>query len=82
MSLITLPQHVLNLRISLFGSIGVGKTKILAKITYGSFDYSYDPTVEDSFSAQLQVDRRPVYVQLLDTYDSEEYPYQDYAIRL
>lgn len=74
-------------RLSLVGASGVGKSSLTLQFTQNRFIEEYDPTsetgkyqfnsdftaVEDSYRKQVTVDGRPVLVDLFDTAGREEY---------
>eukprot|EP00121_Abeoforma_whisleri_P016480 Awhi_evm1s15124 len=60
-------------QIAMLGSGAVGKSAMTLQWTQNEFDSAYDPTIEDSFQKQLQVDGDPCHIDILDTAGQEEY---------
>jgi len=63
--------RILNLVVC--GPGGVGKSAITVMFTSGHFIEEYDPTIEDNFRKQINVDNEPVVLEILDTAGQEEY---------
>jgi len=60
-------------RIVNVGEGGVGKSAISIQFINGTFVEEYDPTIEDSYRKQMDVDDVPCIVDLLDTAGQEEF---------
>ena len=58
-----MPEH----KIVLMGPSGVGKTAISIRFLQDSFIPKYDPTVEDSYRKNVQIDSVHYLVEILDT---------------
>lgn len=55
------------------GSGGVGKSAFTIQFTQKEFSSAYDPTVEDSYRKQVEVDYTHCVLDILDTAGQEEY---------
>lgn len=60
-------------RIVLLGDGGVGKSCITVQFTQNYFVKEYDPTIENSYRKQIQIDNEACVVDVLDTAGQEEY---------
>ena len=49
------------------GSGGVGKSALTVQFVQGLFVESYDPTIEDAYKKQIEVDGKLCSLQILDT---------------
>jgi len=67
--------HTGNYKISLLGAGGVGKSCITLKYLRGSFQETYDPSIEDAFRQQVTCDSIPCMLEVLDTAGQEEFQY-------
>nr|XP_019012230.1 uncharacterized protein I206_03075 [Kwoniella pini CBS 10737]OCF51011.1 hypothetical protein I206_03075 [Kwoniella pini CBS 10737] len=52
---------------AVMGSGGVGKSAITVRFINGSYLEWYDPTIEDSYRKQFNVDNQPCLLEILDT---------------
>ncbi|RMX81507.1 hypothetical protein D0869_06758, partial [Hortaea werneckii] len=59
--------------IAVIGSGGVGKSCLTAQFVQGVFIESYDPTIEDSYRKQIDVDGRQVMLEIMDTAGTEQF---------
>ncbi|KAK4973793.1 Ras-related protein rsr1 [Elasticomyces elasticus] len=60
--------------IAVIGSGGVGKSCLTAaQFVQGVFIESYDPTIEDSYRKQMDVDGRQVMLEIMDTAGTEQF---------
>eukprot|EP01129_Flabellula_baltica_P005044 TRINITY_DN17_c0_g3_i1.p1 TRINITY_DN17_c0_g3~~TRINITY_DN17_c0_g3_i1.p1 ORF type:complete len:191 (-),score=52.94 TRINITY_DN17_c0_g3_i1:23-595(-) len=57
----------------LLGDGGVGKSAVTVQLTEKQFIAVYDPTIENTFRKQLEVDGRIYLLNILDTAGQEEY---------
>jgi len=57
-----------------FGSGGVGKSSLTVQFVQGIFIECYDPTIEDSYRKQVEVDGRQFMLEILDTAGTEQFP--------
>jgi len=55
------------------GSGGVGKSALTIQFIQGNFVEKYDPTIEDSYRKQVEVDGQLCTLDILDTAGQEEY---------
>jgi len=55
------------------GAGGVGKSAITVRFVQGGFIQKYDPTIEDSYRKQLEVDGIGCMLDVMDTAGQEEY---------
>lgn len=58
---------------ALLGSEGVGKTDLTLRFTQGRFEEDYDPTIEDFYKKNFEVDGVAVRLDILDTAGQAEY---------
>jgi GTPase KRas protein len=69
-------------KITVLGSGGVGKSALTIRLITGTYEANYDPTIEDSYRKQVQIDGEPALLDILDTAGQEEYAaLQDQWIR-
>ncbi|KAF2631678.1 ras-domain-containing protein [Macroventuria anomochaeta] len=59
--------------IVVLGSGGVGKSCLTAQFVQNVWIESYDPTIEDSYRKQIEVDGRHVILEILDTAGTEQF---------
>ncbi|KAF2224197.1 ras family-domain-containing protein [Elsinoe ampelina] len=52
---------------------GVGKSCLTAQFVSGIFVERYDPTIEDTYRKQIEVDGRQVVLEILDTAGTEQF---------
>ncbi|KAG2387461.1 hypothetical protein C9374_001793 [Naegleria lovaniensis] len=64
-------------KIVVFGAGGVGKSALVIQFIMGQFIGEYDPTIEDSYRKQIEVDGEMALLDILDTAGPEDY----YALR-
>ncbi|XP_048584039.1 ras-related protein Rap-2b [Nematostella vectensis] len=55
------------IKVVVFGEAGVGKSALTVRYVLREFQSTYQPTIEDSYPANVEVDGRPVKLELLDT---------------
>ena len=60
-------------RVVVFGSGGVGKSALTVRFVSGQFVAKYDPTIEDFFRKEIDVDGSPSVLEILDTADLEQF---------
>ncbi|KAH0571930.1 Ras-related protein Rap-1b [Spironucleus salmonicida] len=60
-------------KVVVVGSGGVGKSCITVRFVQGKFIKRYDPTIEDFYRKQLDVDGEAVMLDILDTAGQEEF---------
>jgi len=60
-------------RIVVVGAGGVGKSALTVRFIQGKFVEKYDPTIEDSYRKQVEVDGQACVLDIMDTAGQEEY---------
>jgi small GTP-binding protein len=55
------------------GAGGVGKSALTVRFVQGNFVEKYDPTIEDSYRKQMEVDKQVCMLDIMDTAGQEEY---------
>eukprot|EP01113_Clastostelium_recurvatum_P008283 TRINITY_DN138_c0_g1_i1.p1 TRINITY_DN138_c0_g1~~TRINITY_DN138_c0_g1_i1.p1 ORF type:complete len:193 (+),score=41.65 TRINITY_DN138_c0_g1_i1:186-764(+) len=63
----------LDYRIVIVGAGGVGKSALTVRFIQGNFIVKYDPTIEDSYRKQVEVDGKACMLDIMDTAGQEEY---------
>lgn len=60
-------------KIVVLGSGGVGKSAITVQFVQGIFVEKYDPTIEDSYRKQVEVEGNQCMLEILDTAGTEQF---------
>jgi len=60
-------------KVVMLGSGGVGKSALTVKFVTGQFAERYDPTVEDFYRKEIEVNREPATLEILDTAGTEQF---------
>merc|ERR1711862_114388 len=60
-------------KIVVLGSGGVGKSALTVQFVQGIFVEKYDPTIEDSYRKQVEVDSSQCMLEILDTAGTEQF---------
>mmetsp|Transcript_61014 Transcript_61014/g.97020 ORF Transcript_61014/g.97020 Transcript_61014/m.97020 type:complete len:197 (+) Transcript_61014:110-700(+) len=60
-------------KIVVLGGGGVGKSALTIRLVTDNFLDEYDPTIEDSYRKQVQIDEQPALLDILDTAGQEEF---------
>jgi len=60
-------------KVVVLGSGGVGKSAITVQFVQGVFVEKYDPTIEDSYRKNLEVDGEQYMLEILDTAGTEQF---------
>ena len=60
-------------KVVVLGSGGVGKSALTVKFVSGKFVEKYDPTIEDFYRKEIQVDGQPSVLEILDTAGTEQF---------
>ncbi|KAK3703086.1 RAS2 protein [Vermiconidia calcicola] len=60
-------------KLVVLGDGGVGKTALTIQLCLNHFVETYDPTIEDSYRKQVQIDNQSCMLEVLDTAGQEEY---------
>jgi len=63
----------MELRVVVVGGGGVGKSALTVRFIQGNFVEKYDPTIEDSYRKQVEVDGYSYMLDVMDTAGQEEY---------
>jgi len=60
-------------KLVVLGSGGVGKSAITVQFVQGIFVEKYDPTIEDSYRKQVEIDGTQCMLEILDTAGTEQF---------
>ncbi|KAF5395817.1 hypothetical protein PHET_11067 [Paragonimus heterotremus] len=60
-------------KLVVLGSGGVGKSALTVQFVQGIFVEKYDPTIEDSYRKQVEVDSQQCVLEILDTAGTEQF---------
>ncbi|XP_066912706.1 ras-related protein Rap-1b-like isoform X1 [Clytia hemisphaerica] len=60
-------------KLVVLGSGGVGKSALTVQFVQGIFVEKYDPTIEDSYRKQVEVDGQQAMLEILDTAGTEQF---------
>eukprot|EP00301_Raphidiophrys_heterophryoidea_P024051 c7687_g1_i1.p1 GENE.c7687_g1_i1~~c7687_g1_i1.p1 ORF type:complete len:126 (-),score=27.37 c7687_g1_i1:252-629(-) len=63
----------MEVKMCVVGAGGVGKSAMTIRFINSGFVSEYDPTIEDSYRKQVQVDGKPFLLDILDTAGQETY---------
>eukprot|EP01084_Bolivina_argentea_P318815 552988_1 len=66
-------QEVQEVKIVVLGGGGVGKSALTIRLVTDNFLEDYDPTIEDSYCKQVNIDGKPAMLDILDTAGQEEF---------
>ncbi|XP_054718900.1 ras-related protein Rap-2c-like [Uloborus diversus] len=61
------------LKVVVLGSGGVGKSALTVQFVSGAFMEKYDPTIEDFYRKEIEVDCAPCVLEILDTAGTEQF---------
>lgn len=61
------------LKIVVIGDGGVGKSALIIQLTQNIFEKDYDPTIEQSYRKQVEVNDKKFMLDILDTAGNEQY---------
>lgn len=60
-------------KVVVLGSGGVGKSALTVQFVSGYFCEKYDPTIEDFYRKEIEVDHEPSILEILDTAGTEQF---------
>lgn len=60
-------------KVVVLGSGGVGKSALTVQFVTGTFAEKYDPTIEDFYRKEIEVDGAPSILEILDTAGTEQF---------
>jgi len=60
-------------KVVVLGSGGVGKSALTVQFVSGHFMEKYDPTIEDFYRKEIEVDNTPCVLEILDTAGTEQF---------
>ncbi|XP_002126157.1 ras-related protein Rap-2a [Ciona intestinalis] len=60
-------------KVVVLGSGGVGKSALTVQFVTGTFAEKYDPTIEDFYRKEIEVDNSPSILEILDTAGTEQF---------
>uniref|UniRef100_T1IN97 small monomeric GTPase n=1 Tax=Strigamia maritima TaxID=126957 RepID=T1IN97_STRMM len=60
-------------KVVVLGSGGVGKSALTVQFVSGTFMEKYDPTIEDFYRKEIEVDSAPSVLEILDTAGTEQF---------
>lgn len=60
-------------KVVVLGSGGVGKSALTVQFVTGQFVEKYDPTIEDFYRKEIEVDDTPSILEILDTAGTEQF---------
>ena len=60
-------------KVVVLGSGGVGKSALTVQFVSGHFIEKYDPTIEDFYRKEIEVDHTPCVLEILDTAGTEQF---------
>lgn len=60
-------------KVVVLGSGGVGKSALTVQFVSGTFVEKYDPTIEDFYRKEIEVDQNPAILEILDTAGTEQF---------
>jgi len=64
---------MIEFKVVVLGSGGVGKSALTVRFVTGSFIERYDPTIEDFYRKEIEVDGAPSVLEILDTAGTEQF---------
>ncbi|CAF1037284.1 unnamed protein product [Rotaria magnacalcarata] len=60
-------------KVVVLGPGGVGKSALTVQLCHSKFVEKYDPTIEDFYRKEIEVDGEPAYLEILDTAGTEQF---------
>ncbi|CAG0913323.1 unnamed protein product [Notodromas monacha] len=67
------PDREHEFKVVVLGSGGVGKSALTVQFVSGCFMEKYDPTIEDFYRKEIEVDSSPCVLEILDTAGTEQF---------
>ncbi|KAK7893089.1 hypothetical protein WMY93_022241 [Mugilogobius chulae] len=67
------PCDMREYKVVVLGSGGVGKSALTVQFVTGTFIEKYDPTIEDFYRKEIEVDSSPSVLEILDTAGTEQF---------
>jgi len=64
---------MIEFKVVVLGSGGVGKSALTVRFVSGTFIERYDPTIEDFYRKEIEVDNAPSVLEILDTAGTEQF---------
>eukprot|EP01120_Amphizonella_sp_Union-15-10_P011832 TRINITY_DN5128_c0_g3_i1.p1 TRINITY_DN5128_c0_g3~~TRINITY_DN5128_c0_g3_i1.p1 ORF type:complete len:211 (+),score=35.51 TRINITY_DN5128_c0_g3_i1:41-673(+) len=64
---------MVEVRLVVMGSGGVGKSALTLQFVQGIFIENYDPTIEDAYRKVYEVNKKPYILEILDTAGTEQF---------
>lgn len=71
--LLCMTMNMKEYKVVVLGSGGVGKSALTVKFVTGQFVEKYDPTIEDFYRKEIDVDHNPSILEILDTAGTEQF---------
>ena len=71
--LLNLFNEMREFKVVVLGSGGVGKSALTVQFVTGCFMEKYDPTIEDFYRKEIEVDGSPSVLEILDTAGTEQF---------
>ncbi|XP_071453309.1 ras-related protein Rap-2c isoform X2 [Hetaerina americana] len=68
-----MPKSKKSFKVVVLGSGGVGKSALTVQFVSGCFMEKYDPTIEDFYRKEIEVDNSPCVLEILDTAGTEQF---------
>lgn len=68
-----LPHIMREYKVVVLGSGGVGKSALTVRFVSGNFMEKYDPTIEDFYRKEIEVESAPCVLEILDTAGTEQF---------
>lgn len=66
-------DKMIEYKVVVLGSGGVGKSALTVQFVTGKFAEKYDPTIEDFYRKEIAIDERPAVLEILDTAGTEQF---------
>ena len=66
-------SHLLSIKVAVIGTGGVGKTMITTQFVRNEFSEHYDPTIEEFYQKQVEVNSRAAVLEITDTAGNDQF---------